>query len=102
MVSGWFRVEVSNREIAQPISFICSGTFNRILMCLKWFNIVNHFLTALYGKWDSESHSHINDIGCAISLFDTSTLRRDEYGDSSNSDYIMLTVIVILWYNKRS
>ena len=42
--------------------FICSGTFDRIQMCLKWFNIVNHFLTALYGKLDSESHSHIKYI----------------------------------------
>ena len=34
----------------RDIPFICSGTFDRIQMCLKWFNIVNHFLTALYGK----------------------------------------------------
>ena len=36
-------------------------------MCLKWFKSANHFLTALYGKWDSESHSYINYIFPAYS-----------------------------------
>ena len=50
--------KIKKRE--RDSTLFAQGILTESSMCLKWFNIVNHFLTALYGKWDSESHSHIN------------------------------------------
>jgi len=62
-----YRIEVGSvplktgEKCAKPYCLFAQGLLTESSMFLKRFNIVNRFFTALYGKLDSESHSHINN-----------------------------------------